>query len=93
MHEEDALRGGRWRNAKGPGKRPTGTPRPWTFKMITAGILARESLQSSGLPTHKGSGMSGWRLFAYSCGGSVGLVASDCTNFPLSPRYWVSGEP
>ena len=41
--------------------------------MITAGFLACESPQPSSLPTPRGSGMSGWQLFAYSCGGSVGF--------------------
>jgi len=44
-------------------------------------------------PRSGGSDIGGLQLFAYSCGGSVGLVASDDTNFPLSPRCCIPGEP
>ncbi len=46
---------------------------PVDVQLITAGFLAHESLQPSSLPTPRGSGMRGWQLFAYSCGGSVGI--------------------
>jgi hypothetical protein len=72
----------------------TGTPRPRTLFAVAAGLLARGSRLSPGLPetlrvsvTH-----SGRKLAAHSCGGSPGL-ADRRTGFPLSPEPNAPREP
>jgi hypothetical protein len=57
-----------------------GTP-PVDFICVGAGLLARGSYASTGLPSAEAPVAMMGKLTAYSCGGSPGF-----TGFPLSPR-------
>lgn len=77
---------GRGIRACKPGKRPPGHPARGRFSLVEAGLLARGSLLSSGLPKPSGSvTQNGRKLAAHSCGGSPGMARSRRTGFPLSP--------